>query len=90
MNGLEFRQLQRQDSSLARIPTVVITAFDSLGEQIVPEPDAWLIDKTDPIGNRQGAPGLWIGLILGLSVAAVLLALRLWRQLHPLPRAGVT
>ena len=31
----------------------------------------------------QRAPGLWIGLILGLSVAAVLLALRLWRQLHP-------
>ena len=26
------------------------------------------------------APGLWVGLILGLSVAAVLLALRLWRQ----------
>jgi multidrug resistance protein, MATE family len=29
------------------------------------------------------APGLWIGLILGLSVAALLLALRLWRQLQP-------
>ncbi len=27
-----------------------------------------------------GAPGLWIGLILGLSVAASLLLLRLWRQ----------
>jgi MATE family multidrug resistance protein len=27
-----------------------------------------------------GAPGLWIGLILGLSVAATLLLLRLWRQ----------
>ena len=25
-----------------------------------PEPVAWLIDKTDPIGNRQGAPGLFI------------------------------
>jgi outer membrane protein assembly factor BamB len=25
-----------------------------------PEPAAWLIDKTDPIGNRQGAPGLFI------------------------------
>ena len=22
------------------------------------EPAAWMIDKTDPIGNRQGAPGL--------------------------------
>jgi multidrug resistance protein, MATE family len=31
----------------------------------------------------RGAPGLWIGLILGLGVAALLLALRLWRQLHP-------
>jgi outer membrane protein assembly factor BamB len=25
-----------------------------------PEPDAWAIDKTDPIGNRQGAPGLFM------------------------------
>jgi outer membrane protein assembly factor BamB len=25
-----------------------------------PEPAAWMIDKTDPIGNRQGAPGLFI------------------------------
>jgi outer membrane protein assembly factor BamB len=25
-----------------------------------PEPAAWLIDKVDPIGNRQGAPGLFI------------------------------
>ena len=25
-----------------------------------PEPATWLIDKTDPIGNRQGAPGLFI------------------------------
>ena len=30
---------------------------------------------------RGGAPGLWIGLILGLAVAALLLALRLWRQI---------
>ena len=25
-----------------------------------PEPPAWAIDKTDPIGNRQGAPGLFV------------------------------
>jgi outer membrane protein assembly factor BamB len=25
-----------------------------------PEPAAWMIDKVDPIGNRQGAPGLFI------------------------------
>ena len=38
----------------------------------------------------QGAPGLWIGLILGLGVAALLLALRLWRQLHPARAFHVT
>jgi len=25
-----------------------------------PEPDAWQIDRTDPIGNREGAPGLFV------------------------------
>jgi outer membrane protein assembly factor BamB len=25
-----------------------------------PEPTAWLIDKTDPMGNRNGAPGLFV------------------------------
>jgi hypothetical protein len=25
-----------------------------------PEPAAWMIDKTDPKGNRNGAPGLFI------------------------------
>jgi hypothetical protein len=25
-----------------------------------PEPAEWLIDKTDPIGNREGAPGLFL------------------------------
>jgi hypothetical protein len=25
-----------------------------------PEPAAWTIDKTDPIGNRQGAPGFFV------------------------------
>ena len=34
------------------------------------------------------APGLWIGLILGLSVAAVLLSLRLWRQIRPPPMSA--
>jgi outer membrane protein assembly factor BamB len=29
------------------------------------EPDAWLIDKTDPIGNHQGAPGLFINAPFG-------------------------
>jgi hypothetical protein len=25
-----------------------------------PEPASWLIDRVDPIGNREGAPGLFI------------------------------
>jgi hypothetical protein len=40
-----------------------------------PEPAAWIIDRTDPIGNRQGAPGLFIDAQFGayldnLSLAA--------------------
>jgi MATE family multidrug resistance protein len=38
------------------------------------------------LGGR--APGLWIGLIIGLSVAAALLSWRLWRQCF-LPRLNV-
>jgi hypothetical protein len=30
-----------------------------------PEPGAWMIDKTDPIGNREGAPGLFINAPFG-------------------------
>ena len=33
-----------------------------------PEPAAWLIDKTDPIGNREGAPGLFIDAQFGAHV----------------------
>jgi outer membrane protein assembly factor BamB len=32
------------------------------------EPAAWLIDKTDPIGNREGAPGLFIDAQFGASL----------------------
>jgi MATE family multidrug resistance protein len=39
----------------------------------------------------QGAPGLWTGLILGLSVAATLLGWRFWRLARrPLPPVRVT
>jgi outer membrane protein assembly factor BamB len=31
-----------------------------------PEPDAWNIDKVDPIGNREGAPGLFIDAQFGV------------------------
>jgi outer membrane protein assembly factor BamB len=30
-----------------------------------PEPEAWAIDHVDPIGNRQGAPGLFFGAPFG-------------------------
>jgi outer membrane protein assembly factor BamB len=33
-----------------------------------PEPAAWLIDKTDPIGNRQGAPGFFIDAEFGAFI----------------------
>jgi outer membrane protein assembly factor BamB len=33
-----------------------------------PEPAAWAIDKTDPIGNREGAPGLFIDAQFGAYV----------------------
>jgi outer membrane protein assembly factor BamB len=31
-----------------------------------PEPDAWMIDRVDPIGNRQGAPGLFLDAEFGV------------------------
>ena len=33
-----------------------------------PEPPAWTIEKVDPIGNRQGAPGLFIDAQFGAHV----------------------
>jgi outer membrane protein assembly factor BamB len=33
-----------------------------------PEPAAWMIDKTDPIGNTQGAPGLFIDAQFGAQL----------------------
>jgi MATE family multidrug resistance protein len=43
------------------------------------------------LAQGQGAPGLWTGLILGLSAAATLLAWRFWRLARrPLPAVRVT
>ena len=33
-----------------------------------PEPAAWTIDKTDPIGNRQGAPGVFMDAEFGAQL----------------------
>jgi hypothetical protein len=32
------------------------------------EPSAWTIDKVDPIGNRQGAPGFFIDAQFGATL----------------------
>ncbi len=32
------------------------------------EPAEWQIDKTDPIGNRQGAPGMFIDAEFGAHI----------------------
>jgi hypothetical protein len=33
-----------------------------------PEPASWMIDKTDPIGNRQGAPGIFAAAQFGAYI----------------------
>src|SRR5690606_30323223 len=59
-----------------RVPMfITVLAYWGLGLRL----GAWL-----GIGRGQGAPGLWTGLILGLSVAAMLLGWRFWRLArHP-------
>jgi hypothetical protein len=36
-----------------------------------PEPGAWTLDKTDPIGNREGSPGFFIDTQFGAYFANV-------------------
>ena len=49
-------------------------------------PLGYILGMTDIIYPAMGPAGFWIGIIFGLSVAAVLLGLRLWRVLSkPLP-----
>ena len=49
-------------------------------------PLGYVLAMTDMIYPAMGAAGFWIGIIFGLSVAAILLSLRLWRVLSkPLP-----
>ena len=42
-------------------------------------PTGWLLGLTSFSGPPMGAMGFWIGLVAGLSVAALLQSLRLWR-----------
>jgi MATE family multidrug resistance protein len=54
-----------------RVPmAITVLAYWGVGLPL----GAWL-----GLGRGLGAPGLWVGLICGLSVAATLLALRFWR-----------
>jgi MATE family multidrug resistance protein len=54
-----------------RVPmAITVLAYWGFGMPL----GAWL-----GLARGQGAPGFWTGLILGLAVAATLLALRFWR-----------
>lgn len=66
-----------------RVPMfITVLAYWGLGLPL----GAWL-----GLGQGQGAPGLWTGLILGLSAAATLLGWRFWRLSHrALPTVAVT
>jgi hypothetical protein len=33
-----------------------------------PEPSGWIIERVDPVGNRQGAPGLFIDAEFGAHI----------------------
>ncbi len=59
----------------ARVPLImVIIAYWVIGL-----PLGYSLGLTELFGAPMGAKGFWISLIVGLSVAAVLLGLRLWR-----------
>ena len=50
------------------LPNGQVRARGKAWPQGGPEPAAWLIDKTDPIGNRQGAPGLFLDAQFGAQL----------------------
>ena len=58
-----------------RVPMVItFIAFWFIGL-----PTGWLLGLSDLVGLHLGAAGFWIGLVAGLTTAALLQSLRLWR-----------
>lgn len=58
---------------------MVITLFAYWGIGL---PVGYLLGLTDYFGAAYGVQGFWVGLVLGLTVAAILLNWRLWRVSH--------
>lgn len=54
---------------------------------VVGIPFGWLAGSTEVFGRAWGPYGYWAGLVLGLTVAALLLNRQLWRRLDRLPAA---
>ena len=50
------------------LPTGAVRARGKAWPKGEPEPAEWQIDKTDPIGNRQGAPGFFIDAEFGAYI----------------------
>jgi outer membrane protein assembly factor BamB len=58
---------------IENLPTGQVRAQGKAWPVGEPEPTAWMIEKIDPIGNRQGAPGFFIDAEFGAHIDDVLL-----------------
>ena len=58
---------------------MVITLFAYWGIGL---PTGYVLGLTDILRPAMGPDGFWIGLLTGLTTAAILLSLRLWRRSH--------
>ena len=57
---LETRCVVRMKLRVENLPNGQVRARGKAWAATDAEPADWMIDKTDPIGNREGAPGLFI------------------------------
>lgn len=58
---------------------MVITLFSYW---VIGLPVGYVLGLTDWLRPAMGPVGFWIGLLIGLTVAAILLSIRLWRRMH--------